>query len=312
MSSPAFEHHGEGTDQGVTTTDSTQNQDSFAESVQAGQQDAADNTSTDTGVGDAPPVNPHWKDIIDALPSGFHGLVTPHLQKWEQGVNQRFQERAAEIKAAREELERFKPYAPFAERNVDPQQLVAAQMLVQELTNDPKAFYARLGEHFGFVTEQGTQQAQDEVFDASQQQANLPPEVAAQIAQMQQQQETIARTLEERQQQERQQQADSALAEELSALTTKYPGMTEIDQRETIQRALFMMQQNPNVTLEEAYRSWDATKRALYAQSNPSLAPSVISTGGASPVAPKVDPAKQSPEEFKADTLAMLKALNSQ
>lgn len=278
-------------------------QDSFTENVESGQQEAAQSTSTDGETGNP---NPAWQPVIDALPEGFHGLVTPALKEWDRKVNEGYRQRAEEIKAAQEQLERFQPYSPFVEKGFTPDQLNAAQMLVQELANDPQAFYNRLGEHFGFAMQQAAEQAEEEVYDANQQQ--IDPAIAAQMQQLQQQQQQIAEFVQQQQAAEQRKQADVEIDTELKALEAKY-NISDLDKKEIFQRAILMGQNGP-VTLEQAYRSWDATKRELYAQRNTTPAPGIISTSGSSPVTPPKPIHEMSDKEFKADTVAMLRALN--
>lgn len=98
--------------------------------------DQQDNSSQDDGQ--QPKINPKWKNLLDVIPDSLHGIVTPHLQEWDRGVTQRFQE-------IREE---YNPYKPFVENKIDPQEIQNAINLAQAIQNDPASVVQRMVDHF--------------------------------------------------------------------------------------------------------------------------------------------------------------------
>lgn len=248
--------------------------------------------------------HPAWQEVLQQLPEGYHGLVKPHLEKWEQNVSQQMRERAEEIRQLREQYSAFEP---FVQRGVTPQQLQAAQVLAQQLAQNPQEFWHRLGEHYGFMS----QQAQDDGLefddgDESEGTEDIPPHIAQQLQQMQMQQEQLQQYVEQQYQQEVQRQAESEIDNELGQLVQQY-NLTPLEQQEVLQRALVMAQQNPDVTLLDAYKQWDAVKRQLFAQQNQNPAPNVLGTSGAHAVQPQKKFSEMTPEEQFADTVAALR-----
>lgn len=252
--------------------------------------------------------HPAWQEVLQQLPEGYHGLVKPHLEKWEQNVSQQLRERADQIKQLQQQYSAFEP---FVQRGVTPQQIQAAQVLAQQLAQNPQEFWNRLGEHYGFSKSANPQQAQGELeFDdegESEDTENLDPRIAQQLQQMQQQQEQLQQYVQQQYQQEVQRQAESEIDNELGQLVQQY-NLTPLEQQEVLQRALLMGQQNPNVTLLDAYKQWDSVKRQLFAQQNQSPAPNVLGTSGAHAVQSQKKFGEMSAEEQFADTVAALRA----
>lgn len=90
--------------------------------------------------------NPAWKPILDVLPTELHSLVTPVLQEWDKGVQQKF----AEIRGEYTELENYKK---FVDANIDPEYVEQAVILADQLQRDPKKIVAQMNEtwELGFV-----------------------------------------------------------------------------------------------------------------------------------------------------------------
>lgn len=247
--------------------------------------------------------HPSWQEILNALPEGYHGLVKPHLEKWDKGVKEEFNKRAEELRQLREQ---YQPYEPFVQRGVTPQQLQAAQVLATQLAQNPQEFWQRLGEHYGFASEQ----VQDEDLDFDEgddSNGNIPPQVAQQLEALSQQQQQMQQYVQQQYQQEIQREAESQIDNELSQLVQQY-NLTPLEQREVMQRAILMSQQNPNVSLLDAYKDWDNVKRQMFAQQNTNPAPNVLGTSGAHAVQAQKKFGEMSPEEQFADTVAALKA----
>lgn len=96
--------------------------------------------AVDLGQGFSQPVatgNPNWQPFLDVLPSSLHTTVTPVLQQWDQGVQQRFQE-------INEQYAPYEAYKPFIENQVDPQAMEYAMGIFQQLNENPRAIYDAL------------------------------------------------------------------------------------------------------------------------------------------------------------------------
>lgn len=252
-------------------------------------------------------TNPAWNDLLNDIPEGFRDMVSPHLKKWDEDVNKRFESRAEEVRQAQEQLAKYQPYADLVENNVDPQQIRAANVLLQELTKDPKAFYQRLGEHYGF-----TQQQIDSAV-ANHDPDNYDDDENTQVDdprydQLAQQQQAVVDYISAQAQLQVQQQANQEIDNELQALDSQVEGgLSQMDRREVLQRAILMGQTNPNVTLAEAYNQWQDVKRQMFENTQNKQAPRVVSSGGsANPATPNKRPSEMSDTEFRSDIVSQL------
>lgn len=80
--------------------------------------------------------NPAWKTILDVLPAELHAIVKPELEKWDKGVNARFQEIHGE----------YAPFKQFKEQGVTPQQIANGLDILGQINQNPKAFAEKLDE----------------------------------------------------------------------------------------------------------------------------------------------------------------------
>lgn len=86
--------------------------------------------------------NPAWKPILDVLPTELHSLVTPVLQEWDKGVQQKF----ADIRGEYTQLENYKK---FVDANIDPEYVEQAVMLADSLQRDPGKIVGEINEAWG-------------------------------------------------------------------------------------------------------------------------------------------------------------------
>lgn len=243
-------------------------------------------------------INPAWEGLLNEIPEGFRGQVAPVLKKWDQGVNERFQKNAEELRQYQQQIQQYQPYSEFIQGGMTPEHFKAAQVILNELQSNPQALYQRLGEHFGFAGEsQDPEQALN--YDETEEE-----ELDPQIAYLAQQQQQMVEWVQQQEHARIQQEANTGIETELAQLNEKY-NLSPIDRRETLQRAVLMSQTNPNVSLEEAYRQWDGVKRSMFQQTQTSGngAPQVISSGGGGQA---VTPQKKSSEMSEKEFLSSL------
>lgn len=122
--------------------------------------------------------HPAWKEILDVIPEELHDVVRPTLEKWDSGVNKRFQSLHSQ----------YEPFKQF--QDIDPEALQLAVSLMQRIEDDPKGVYDLMGQTYGFVTEQ--QGAEPEMgtedFDLDEQD---DPRLAQELAQLRSEQEQL-------------------------------------------------------------------------------------------------------------------------
>jgi hypothetical protein len=95
-----------------------------------------DYTGGDGGTG----TNPAWNEVLSAVPQEFHDKLTPHFQKWDQGVNDRFAKVHSE----------YESWKPLKEAGIDPNDAQFGVNLLKKLADDPKAVYEAIGNHYQF------------------------------------------------------------------------------------------------------------------------------------------------------------------
>lgn len=87
----------------------------------------------DTGNG-----HPAWQEILDQLPDDLHPLITPKLQEWEQGVQQKLQSVHSQ----------YDPYKPLVENKIPVDMVEQALYLHHQLENNPQELIAKAIEHY--------------------------------------------------------------------------------------------------------------------------------------------------------------------
>lgn len=94
----------------------------------------------DNTEGQAPDSgHPAWQDILDAIPESLHPLVTPKLQEWDRGVN----DKLSQVRS------QYDPYKTFVDNKIDPTLLQQAIGLVNAIENDPASVAKDLIDEFG-------------------------------------------------------------------------------------------------------------------------------------------------------------------
>lgn len=110
-------------------------------------------------------INPAWSELLNVVPEGLRGVVTPHLKKWDENYQRDVQKVHSQ----------YEPYKPFLDQGLDPEALNNAMLIMQNLEQDPQKFAQALVEHYGLqLGEQGQesqlepQETEDPVFDITQ------------------------------------------------------------------------------------------------------------------------------------------------
>lgn len=87
--------------------------------------------------------HPAWQEILDQLPDDLHPLITPKLQEWEQGVQQKLQSVHSQ----------YDPYKPLVENNIPVDMVEQALYLHHQLENNPEELVKKAIEHYklGYV-----------------------------------------------------------------------------------------------------------------------------------------------------------------
>jgi hypothetical protein len=186
-----------------------------------------DNTGTeqvDTGTENDTGGNPAWNDLLSQIPDNLHHLVTPHLQKWDQGVQQRFSQ-------LQKEQSGYAPYKDFVEQGVDPQAIQQALAVMSMINDKPDQFYNEMQTYYKddprFQQQSSDQGQQEPEVDLGGEPPKFNIEDDPRFQQMQQQQEIIANFLGNQVTEQQNAQEDAALDQEMKALETKHGAYDE-------------------------------------------------------------------------------------
>lgn len=176
--------------------------------------------------------NPAWAPILEKVPAGYHDLIKPQLEEWDKNVQKRFQSIHQE----------YEPFKPLKEQNLDPQGLLQAHTIRQQIDSDPVGFYNRLG---GFLRQAGYLEEAEEAEAIA---ADMDEEDEGgqdpRLVQLERQQQELIQRLEQeaqqRQMQEMQQRANEQVRSEYQQVEAKYGQLSETMRQELFQRATLM------------------------------------------------------------------------
>lgn len=82
--------------------------------------------------------HPAWQEILEVIPDEFHGLITPKLQAWDQGVQQKLQDVRSQ----------YDPYKPLVDNSVPVEQIEQALYLATMLERSPAEIIEKAIEHY--------------------------------------------------------------------------------------------------------------------------------------------------------------------
>lgn len=230
--------------------------------------------------------NPAWNDLLGVLPTQLHPIVKPHLQKWDQGVQQRFQQVHSQ----------FEPWQQLADQGLSPDDVMQALGILQTINDDPQRVYEALAEHLGVNGEQGGagEEEEEPAYGESYQDPRFDElqsgfQNMAQIMLAQHQEQVDA-------------EEDQALDSHLNELKEKFG---EYDER----YVLAMM--DTGMSGEDAVQSYQQLLSQSAGQINRPPAPTILSPGGGSP-SQAVNPSELTDKGRRDLVAQMLQAASQQ
>lgn len=227
--------------------------------------------------------NPAWGEVLGAVPEEYHQALTPHLQKWDQGVNQKFQD-------IHKEYEQWKPYK---EQGLDKQTVDFALGVMSQLENDPMEIYKALHSYLG---EQGLLEALGQEDDDDEEDAGLPDD--PRFSELQEGFSTLAEAWLSQEQAKQEAEEDAKLEVELKQMTQKYGDFDEE----------FVLSKMVNgMDTEDAVKSYFAYVDKILHERNRPNPPRVIGSAGAFPGQGSIDPKKLTDRGRKDLVADMLK-----
>jgi len=238
-------------------------------------------------------VNPAWNEFLEAIPEDYRDevqpLVTPVLQKWDQGVQQRFEE--------------YKPYEKYAKEKIDPQVMDYALGLLNTLNDNDGALqvFNQLG---SYLEEQGLLDQEEDPKDKGEEELDLstiPPALKHELEKLQQGFTTLAQYNLAQKEAEQQAKEDADLERELKSLADKYG---EYDENWVLAQMMNGMDAEDAV---KGYHEWLDTQ--LKERNRPKSFKALGSGGDFPSGSPQFDPKKASDQEVKNHTAELLMEL---
>lgn len=246
----------------------------------------------DAGVGNAEVEestggHPAWKEILDTLPTSLHPVVTPALEKWDHGVQERFQQVQS----------RYEPYKDILESELSPEEIQRALTLQNMLAQDPRGFYERMGGYFG----QGEQESEEDAYEPDDDDEDVDPRVA----QLAQSQEAIAAQLRSMMEKEATEQAEAELSSKLDSLKDEHG---EFDEEFVINYAI--ANGGTLKDIDKGFAKYQELVGKIKGAPAPgSNLPQVVAPGGATP-STQIDPASLDKNSTQQLVVSLLQKAN--
>ena len=206
--------------------------------------------------------NPAWQEFLNVVPQELHPQVTPVLEKWDKGVQERFQKVHSQ----------YEPWKPILDAGVDPETTQFALNLLNSINENPRLVYDAIGSYHKFnVPDNGSGgqgQLEPEV-------ENQPDPYNEKFATLERQQQIMASHLLKQREAEVEAQEAARLDTELNEMREKYKDKGDFNEK----YVLAMMVNG--ATTEEAVQSYFEFRDAelkRHAQK-----PLIMGSGGALP-----------------------------
>lgn len=109
------------------------------EPVETASVETPDVAQSTTPQDDTGGINPAWQPLLSKLPESLHGMITPTLREWDNGVQNRFETVQS----------KYKPYDQFVNEGVDPDNIAAALQVAQVIRENPRFVFDKMVEQYG-------------------------------------------------------------------------------------------------------------------------------------------------------------------
>lgn len=206
--------------------------------------------------------NPAWGELLSVVPENLHEQVTPHLQKWDAGVQQRFDGINT----------KYAPFQEFLDNEVDPEHLKMGLGILSAIQNDPRDFWDTMAQQFDFGADasNGSGEAPPSN-DPAEEDQNISPAFAEKMRKLEQGYEAIAKELLQERESKAQAKQDETLEKQLKDLKDKHG---EFDEGYVL-TALHL-----GAKPEDAIKQWNTLVDKIVADHNRPKAPKILGDGG--------------------------------
>lgn len=233
-----------------------------------GSEEVVETTVEETPVAEAPQedsIHPAWNDMLEALPSSLHSIVTPHLRQrdksYQDGINKVHSQ--------------YEAYKPYVDNQIGRDKIDYALQIMEAVETRPAEMIKALQAYTGMSKEEATKVVADNAEEPGQVETELPEELLnhPKFQEMQTMIQTVAQHLVSQKQTEEQSKQDQELAEELETLKQTHG---EYDEEYVLTWAMA----HPDKTLDDAVKAYkEKIQEAVIASRRPP-APKVLGQGG--------------------------------
>lgn len=161
--------------------------------------------------------HPAWQEILNEVPQELHEKLTPKLQEWDKGVQQKIQRVHSD----------YEPYKPILSQGYAPEDLETAVKIYNAIQTDPRMVYDSLGTHYQFATESNNQQGSSSTGQGQTEPTGEEDPYAAQFQKYDEQMSLMAQAIIAQREKEAEEQADVELDQELSGLKQQFGDFDE-------------------------------------------------------------------------------------
>ncbi len=209
-------------------------------------------------------LNPAWNDMLDALPSSLHSIVTPHLKTWDKN----YQDGINKVHS------QYESYKPLLDAGVPKDRIEYALSVAQAIEERPEEMIKALQDFTGMSKAEATKVVEAE---QGQVETEVPEELFQhpKFQEMEKMLQTVAQHLVTQKQQEAETEQDKKLASELQTLQETHG---EYDEEYVLNWAMI----HPDKTLEEAVVAYKEKLNELLTANRRAPAPKVLGQGGGS------------------------------
>lgn len=253
----------------------------------AGGSEPIDNPGYDGGSGEPQGTggNPAWQEFLAPIPQELHPQVTPILEKWDKGVQERFNKVHSQ----------YEPWKPIIDAGVDPETASFSINLLNAINDNPREVWEKIGEYYQLTNPQGSNSGQGQ---------NGPDELededpyAGRFSELERQNQIMAQHLIKQREAELEAQASADLDRELNDLRTKNKSRGDFNEKFVLAQ---MQSGLPAEEAVEAYYQFRDQELKKYRQM-----PLIMGSGGGVPQFGNTDVRKLSDKQTSDLVVQML------
>lgn len=225
--------------------------------------------------------NPAWDDFLQYVPEDKREAVTPLLQQWDRGV----QDKLAQVRSE------YEPWKPIVESGYDAETTKFAQEVLAVMQSDPRKLFDALGEHYQwFEAGEEEEETGKGRSGETQEKEYLDPR----YEDLDNRYKVLEQILLAQRTNELQAQEEAELDKALTKLQADHKDFYNDDIEEDVVRRMYV---NPELTPEEAYQ--DHLKYVDKVKSFRRQPPRIMGGGSGGIPTPEMDPKKMSDKEVR-------------